>query len=65
LDIYIEEIRVAVEYQGDQHHRDKKKFERCRLNGCQLIYVYPGYTFNEVVRQIEEVAKAIKKICYR
>lgn len=69
LDIYIEELQVGVEYQGDQHtrpveffggavafektkERDQKKWERSRRNGCRLVYVYPGYDFNEVVKEI-------------
>lgn len=69
LDIYIEELKVGVEYQGDQHtrpveffggaeafektkHRDQKKWDRCRRNGCRLVYVYPGYNFEEVIQKI-------------
>jgi transcriptional regulator CtsR len=69
LDIYIEELKVVVEYQGDQHsrpveffggaeafektkQRDLKKWDRCRRNGCRLIYVYLGYDIFEVISQI-------------
>lgn len=70
LDIYIEELNVGIEYQGDQHtrpvefyggvegfektkQRDQKKLDRCRRNGCRLLYVYPGYSFDQVVQQID------------
>jgi hypothetical protein len=73
IDIYVEELKIGVEYQGDQHmrpveffggfeafektkQRDQKKWELCRRNGCRLIYVYPGYTFEEVVKQIIQIS---------
>lgn len=71
LDIFIEDLNVAIEYQGDQHtrpveffggeaaylitkQRDQKKLNLCKRNGCRLVYVYPGYTFEELILQIIE-----------
>ena len=71
LDIYIHELKVGIEYQGDQHTRpvafyggvegfektklrDQKKLDRCRRNGCRLVYVFPGYSLGEVIQQIDQ-----------
>ena len=37
--------------------RDLRKQLLCKGNGVSLIYVYPGYVFEEVIKQIELVAK--------
>jgi hypothetical protein len=31
---------------------DQKKSDRCRRNGCRLVYVCPGYDFDEVTQQL-------------
>lgn len=36
-----------------QLERDARKRELCRLNGCELIEVYPGYEIAEVVARVQ------------
>lgn len=74
LDIFIHDLNIAIEYQGDQHskpvefyggvkgfektqQRDKVKFDRCKRNGCKLLYVYPNYKFEVVLEEIYTLAK--------
>ncbi len=69
LDIFIHDLNVAIEYQGDQHsrpvefyggakgfektlQRDKVKSDRCKRNGCKLLYVYPNYNIDIVLEEI-------------
>lgn len=48
-----------IEYFGGEKgfkHRkelDVKKKEKCRLNNCYLIYVYPNYNFKEIEQEIK------------
>jgi hypothetical protein len=73
LDIFIEELGIAIEYQGDQHsravdyfggleglektiQRDKKKYERCKRNGCILLYAYPDYNIDDVIKEISQLS---------
>lgn len=72
LDIYIRDLGIAIEYQGEQHskpikyfggdkaykktlERDARKKELCKRNGVTLLYVYPNYSLNDIVAEIENV----------
>lgn len=37
-----------------QLERDARKRDSCRVNGCQLIEVHPGYDLNRVIVEIQE-----------
>ena len=69
IDIYLPQLAIAIEYQGEQHdqpisyfgghqsflqtqRRDRRKQRLCKMNGIELIYVYPGYNFEEIVEII-------------
>ena len=69
LDIWIPELRIAIEYQGEQHsnpvsafggeeaylkniERDKRKYELCKENNVNLIYVEKEYRLIEIIEQI-------------
>ena len=53
-----------VEYFGGQkafdkqRERDKRKEQLCKENECQLIYVYEGYSFEELGKKIKLLFKA-------
>lgn len=34
---------------------DERKLKKCKENGCELIYVYPGYNFEDVKNKIEKL----------
>ncbi len=53
-----------VEYFGGQKAlekqqiRDERKRKLCEENGCQLIYVYEGYNFEELTNNIKSLIEA-------
>lgn len=38
-----------------QQYRDKQKAKKCKKNNCHLIYVYEGYSFDEVAKNISQL----------
>jgi len=82
LDIYLPELKIGIEYQGDQHsvpidyfggevalrktqERDERKRLLCEKHGLSLIYVFPGYDINDVVKEIiEKCSKKNLKVNY-
>jgi CheY-like chemotaxis protein len=38
-----------------QQKLDMGKREKCKKNGCRLLYVYDNYTFNDIRQEIEDI----------
>ncbi|MEL7672010.1 TerB N-terminal domain-containing protein [Methanobacterium sp.] len=38
-----------------QKKRDERKLQKCKENGCSLIYVYPDYDFEDIEKEIKEI----------
>jgi hypothetical protein len=85
LDVFIEDLNIALEYQGEQHttpigyfggdqghkqilERDAHKKELCEQNGISLIYVFPKYSYENILTEIisicsrREISAEIKSI---